>query len=403
MQWSKNFRKILEKDPKNMVGAMGLAATAQAQGNTKEAEKWLQKAAKDHPDSLDAQLALAQHYLAARDFGKAQAVIDEAAKKAPDNAALANARGLALLGLNDIPNAIASFKKATEQAPKAYGYSLNLARAYLVNRDVKIALDVLNGILKVEPKYLPALALAAATTLQAGEIEKAAGYVERIRQASPDAPGTYALEGDRAMAQTRYRDALDLYRKAGEKGSSRELAYAQYRAGMLSGTAQPEKPIEDWVAAHPDDIGAISVLADARQRGGDTAGAIKLYEQALQKAPGNALLLNNLAVAYQATGNPKALETAAQAYKAAPDAAPIQDTYGWLLLDNGKNDKALELLAAAYKGMPTNAEVQYHYAAALAKSGKTAEAVPVLKKALAGPLPAAAKADAQKLLQQLSK
>ena len=53
--------------------------------------------------------------------------------------------------------------------------------------------------------------------------------------------------------------------------------------------------------------------------------------------------------------------------------------------------------------MPDNAEVQYHYAAALAKKGDTAEAVALLKKAVNGPMPANAKADAQKLLQQLSK
>ena len=181
---------MLEADPKNLLGTLGMAVAASAQGNQKEAEKWLQKAAADHPDSVDAQLALAQFYLGTRDFGKAHAVIDAAGKKWPDNAAISNARGLAQMGANDVPGAIASFKQATEQAPKAYGYALNLARAHLVNRDLNGALDVLNGVLKAEPKFVPALALAAAASLQAGQVEKAAGYVERLRQAAPDAPGT---------------------------------------------------------------------------------------------------------------------------------------------------------------------------------------------------------------------
>jgi predicted Zn-dependent protease len=348
-------------------------------------------------------MALAQFYLGTQEFGKAKAVIDEAAKKSPDNAALSNASGLVSLGLKDVPGAIAYFRKATEQAPKAYGYSLNLARAYLVNKDLKGALDVLNGVLKAEPKYLPALALAAAASLQAGEIEKAAGYVARLKQASPEAPGTYALEGDLAMAQKRYKDALDNYRNASAKGTSRELVFAEYRAGMFAGAAQPEKVLEDWVAAHPEDADAVAVLANDRQRRGDNEGAVKLYQQVLEKAPGNAVLLNNLAVLYQLAGNPQALESAEKAYNAAPKSAPIQDTYGWLLLENGKTEKAVQLLGEANKGLPDNAEVQYHYAAALAKSGKTAEAVPLLKKALAGSLPPAAKADAQKLLQQLSR
>jgi len=53
--------------------------------------------------------------------------------------------------------------------------------------------------------------------------------------------------------------------------------------------------------------------------------------------------------------------------------------------------------------MPDNAEVQYHYAAALARKGDKAEAVALLKKAVNGQLPANVKADAQQLLQQLTK
>ena len=63
----------------------------------------------------------------------------------------------------------------------------------------------------------------------------------------------------------------------------------------------------------------------------------------------------------------------------------------------------MTLLGEATKGLPDNAEVQYHYAAALAKKGDKAEAVALLKKAVNGQLPPDVKADAQKLLQQLSK
>jgi putative PEP-CTERM system TPR-repeat lipoprotein len=399
----RTFRKVLETDPRNMIATMGAAAAAGAQGNNKEAERLLQKAAADHPASVEAQLALVQFYLGSNEFGKAKALLDEAAKKAPEDAAISNALGLVLLGQKDVQAAISNFKKATEQAPKAYGYTLNLARAYIVNNDLKSALGVVDELLKAEPTFRPALALAATSTLRAGDVDKAAGYVERLRKAAPDAPVTFALEGDLAMAQKRYRDALEAYRKASAKGTNRNLVYAQYRAGMLAGSANPTKPLEDWVAAHPEDADAVASLADLRQRAGDLDGAAKLYEQALQKAPGNAVLLNNLAVVYQLQGSPKALETAERAYNASPKVAAIQDTYGWLLLENGHTDRAVEMLTEAAKGLPDNSEVQYHYAAALAKVGKTAEAVALLKKAVTGQMPAMAKADAEKLLQQISK
>jgi tetratricopeptide (TPR) repeat protein len=178
---------------------------------------------------------------------------------------------------------------------------------------------------------------------------------------------------------------------------------AEYRAGVLAVAPRPEKPLEDWVATHPGDADVVAALADTRQAKGDTDGAIKLYERALETLPSNPVLLNNLAVLYQAKGNPKALELAERAYNVAPRSAAIQDTYGWLLLEHGQVDKAVQMLGDAFKGLPGNAEVLYHYAAALAKSGKADEAVPLLEEALDGQLPPAAKADAQKLLKQISK
>lgn len=399
----KNFRKVLEGDAKNLLATLGLAVASGARGDAAEAEKWLQKATADHPESIEAQLALAQLYLGTAAFDKAQGVLDGAMKAAPDNAALVNASGLAQLGRQDVPAAIASFRKATALAPKAHGYALNLARAHMLNRDLDGALDVLNGVLKAEPGYRPALALAASACLAAGQVEKATGYTERLRQAAPDSPATFRLEGDLAMAQKRYRDALEHYREAAAKGTDRALVMATYRAGLLAGVAEPEKPVEDWVAANPADGDAIAVLGEALQRKGDDDAAIALYERSLERAPGNPVILNNLAVLYGGRDPRKALDLAERAHTAAPNVPAIQDTYGWILFQSGQTTRAVELLRQASKGLPDNAEVQYHLAAALAKAGEQAEALELLKRAVAGELPADQKADARKLLEQLSR
>jgi putative PEP-CTERM system TPR-repeat lipoprotein len=397
----KGFLKVLDADPKNLMATLGLAAVAGTRNDRAQTEKWLTKASADHPDSVDAQLALAQYYLNTREFAKAKSVVDEAAKKSPDNAALSNARGLTQMGLNDVPGALASFKQATEQAPKAYGYALNLARGHLANRDLDAALGVVDGVLKASPQYSPALALGAAATLQAGQLEKATGYIERLRRAAPDAPGTYMLEGDLAMAQKRYPEALAHYKKASAQGSNSQLVVAQYRAATLSGAPKPEAVLEDWIARNPGDANVASVLADQRQRAGNLAGAAQLYEQGLAKSPDNVVMLNNLAVIYDLQGNAKAVDLAGRAYKAAPNAPAIADTYGWILFKQGKSDEALPLLREAHKGLPNNAEVQYHLAAVLSKKGEKGEATDLVRKALAGDLPAALKPDAQKLLEGL--
>ena len=48
----KNFRKVLAVDPKNLVATLGVAVAAAARKDNVEAEKWLRKAATDHPDNV---------------------------------------------------------------------------------------------------------------------------------------------------------------------------------------------------------------------------------------------------------------------------------------------------------------------------------------------------------------
>ena len=65
------------------------------------------------------------------------------------------------------------------------------------------------------------LYLAATTALQGGKVERAAGYVERLRRIAPDAPVSMRIEGDLAMAQKRYTDAVGYYDKALAGGGTR--------------------------------------------------------------------------------------------------------------------------------------------------------------------------------------
>jgi Flp pilus assembly protein TadD len=176
---------------------------------------------------------------------------------------------------------------------------------------------------------------------------------------------------------------------------------AEFGAAVLAGAPAPEKVLEDWVGEHPEDSNSVALLAAVYERNGDVNRAVSLYERSLQAAPGNAVTLNNLAVLYQKKGDPRALETAKQAHDAAPESAAIQDTYGWILYENGRLDDAVKLLAEAAKGLPGNSEVLYHYAAALANKGDLGSARAVMKKVDVEKLPESQRGDASKLRDSL--
>jgi putative PEP-CTERM system TPR-repeat lipoprotein len=398
-----NFRKLLEAEPKNLAATLGLALTANLRGDAANAEKYLVKARDEHPQVIDTHLGLAQFYLQSNQLDKAREVIDAAAKTNPNNAAVANARGLVLMGSRDAQGAMAAFAEAYRLDPTSAGSAMNLARAQLVTRDPKAALATLDSILKNQPRYLPALALGAATSMQGGDLERAAGYVERVRQAAPNSPLSHQLDGDLAMSQKRFRDALASYEKADPDMKNRNITLARYQAATQAQVPQPEAIIERWLVANPNDADAVAVLAEHKRGRGDEAGALAVYQEALKRMPDNGVLNNNVAMIYAAKGDARALPAAEQAYKALPDAPAVADTYGWALYKAGKVDQAVEVLEKAVKGLPDNPEVLYHYAAALAKVGRKDEATRNVKKALGGTMPAAIRTDAQKLLAELTR
>lgn len=396
------LEKILAKDPTNLMATLGLAAVAQSRQDAEGAERWVKKAVEDHPDSADVRLAQARFYLGARDFGEAKAAAAEALRLSPKNAAAANSKGLAELGAGDLAAAIASFRQAVEFAPRA-GYHLNLARAFLLDRKPDDAVRVLDDALKISPREPTTLALAALGALQAGQLERAAGYVERLRTVAPEAAGTMRLEGDLAMANRRYADALGYYDKAAGAGSDGALAIARYRAGMAAGAKQPQKPLEDWLRRTPDDSAVRVTLAEYDQQRGNESAALAGYEKVLETAPGNVVALNNLAGMYQLKGDERALSLAKRAYEAAPESAAVQDTYGWVLVENGDLERGLDLIREAAKVLKDVPEIQYHLGAALARKGETEEARRILQQVLAAQPPASVRTGAEAELAKLGR
>jgi cellulose synthase operon protein C len=395
------LKKVLEKEPKDLMATMAMAAVAGARKDNKAVETYLVKAKDDHKASPEAQSALAQFYITNKEPAKAKAVMDAAVAANPANARMANTRGVVMIGTNDMAAAIASFDKAVQLEPSTIEFTMNLARAKAISGDTKGALVALDDLLKQQPKSVPALSLAAATSLRSGELERATGYIERIRQVAPDSQVSNQFEGDLAMAQKRFRDAAAAYAKADPKNENRNIALARYAAAQGAGESQPEKTLEEWLTRHPDDADMIGIMAESKRSAGDVDGAALMYEQALAKAPGSAVLHNNLAMVYLEKGDSRALSEAEKAHKLLPQVPAIMDTYGWALFKAGQTEKAVEVLRSAAKGLPDNAEVQFHLASALAASGKKSEALALAKKAVGGSLPPALRAEATKLLAEL--
>ena len=109
------------------------------------------------------------------------------------------------------------------------------------------------------------------------------------------------------------------------------------------------------------------------------------------------VLLNNLAWLYYQAKDPRALDTAKKAVQYSQRQAPIIDTLGWILVQQGKAGEGLPYIAEAHKAQLRNPEITYHYAYAVAKTGNAAEARSVLGPLLADGKPFPSRTDAEQL------
>ena len=131
------------------------------------------------------------------------------------------------------------------------------------------------------------------------------------------------------------------------------------------------------------------------------AVAIPQYEWLAQNRPRDQQVLNNLAWAYDANADARALATAETAFKLDENNPAVADTYGWMLYRNERFAEAVEVLRRAVALAPNEREIRYHYAQALVKTGDRRNARLELERVLAGSTPFARQAEAKPLLDQL--
>ena len=92
---------------------------------------------------------------------------------------------------------------------------------------------------------------------------------------------------------------------------------------------------------------------------------------------------------------------AQRAFAVSPRDPHIDDTLGWILLEQGEAAQATTYLSAANLSAPRDPNIQYHLAAALYRAGRSADAEALLKTLLGSGASFADKAAAEKLLQEM--
>lgn len=401
-QARKRFEAILKADPDHLQAMLALADLSLKNQDEKGYVRWLEKAAQAHPRALPPRIALTRHLLAKGEKNKALAIAREAVEANPDNPAALDLLGTIQLATGDQVNALTTFTTLTKkanQSPEAY---LHLAMAQLANQQLPDARASLQRALQLKPGHLQSQDALIRLEMAEKKPEAALKIARQIQTQHPKSPLGFAREGDIQVSQKRFPAAIQAYEQALAKGAASDELIKLHRAYLQAGDAKSaDLRLTAWIKQHPDHHAVRAYAANYYMASGRNKDAIAQYQEIQRRTPANVIVLNNLAGLYQREGDSRARATAEQALKLAPNNPSVQDTLGWILVEEGQVKRGQEWLRKALAAAPKDATIRYHHAVALARSGNRTQARIELEKLLADTPGFPDAANAQALLKSL--
>ncbi len=398
----KRLEAFVALDKKNVAAMTALAELAGSQGNMGQAVTWLERAAAENPDLPEPGMRLSAHYMRTGEKAKALTLVRKLHTANPTNPDLIDMLGQAQIANSDAAGALDSYSKLAALMPKSAKAQLRLASVHLLLKNNAAAAEDVKRAIALEPDNAQAKLAQVDLALRANKPEEALAIVRRLQKESPTTAPNFIVEGDVLMQQKKFDAGIKAYEQAYALAKSPPLLIKLNQSLRLAGRAkEADALLVQGVKDFPNEPAVLMYQAESQLVAKQYKAAIANFETVLKRNPNNPLVLNNLAWAYQQEKDPRALATAEQANKLAPDTAPLMDTLGWMLVEQGDLKRGIPLLEKAVAKAPQANDIRYHLAAGLHKAGDKARARKELDKALADGKPFSQLEEARALLKLL--
>ncbi len=398
----KRLAALLDKDAASEPALTMLVSQLAQTDRMPQAIALVEKAHAVQPASVQLTVSLGGLYIRSGKPAEALALLDTDTATA-NNVDLLAAKAAAQVTLGQKNEARATYGQILRLDPSVLGARRALANLMVESGDDGQARDLIKGGLANSPRNYQLYQDYVALDLHEGGIDAAVASARQLQLQDRDFTDARALVGDVYMTANRPADAVRAYRDALDEAPSEALAVRLAMALVRddqrdSATAM----LADWVTRHPADLVATEQLSELYIAAQRYEAAVSTLQRLLEKKPHLGVALNNLAWIYQMQGDKRARGLAQQAYVLAPG-GQTADTLGWILVTSGSVAQAMPLLRQAMAQAGNDPSVQYHYAVALNDTGHREEAIKVLSVVVANKDEFDGKAEAQKLLDALSK
>jgi len=395
------YQAVLALQPDHAGVLVSLAYLLDREGDTDDALELVEKARKADAELLEPRLILSDFYLRRGDAREALEYAREAQGIDPKDRRVLLLLGKAQLGVGD-PAAKQTFEELAEREPGNPESHYYLALVMVKAGDLQGARNSLHKVLKLNPDHNQSRLVLGNVELKAENTAAALEIARQLQKTIPDSAAGYLLEGDVMMARHESQKALSVYQLALSRARNSEAVIKVNAVQQKLGNAKAGyDALLKWLEQHPDDLLVRFSLATTYMADGKNDAAKNQLKMIIEKQPDNAVALNDLAWLTYESGEQGALEMAERAHRLAPDNAAIQDTYGWLLVQTGREEQGLIILEQAVKKAPTIYDIRYHLAMALAKVGEKTRAKQELKSILESGKSFSERDKAEALLQEL--
>jgi len=339
----------------------------------------LEKGVAALPASTALRGALVQELLRA---GRADAAINIAQTGASSNNATPETIALlaSLYGtVGDKRLATETYRKLATNYPQRADWRLKLAELDAAANQKKEATSILRALITDRP-FDPTPYIVLANLTAPSNLREALAIARELGSDPNNKLTAMILEGDLLANHGQPDEALKQFEKAAKAGATPTAKLRIVKTLDQSNRRQAaDQELAEALKKHPDDPTVIGFAAQRIRAQGNPAKAAELLQRIANKAPGNPVVLNDLAWAQFEAKLPDALKNATKAAELAPNNTVILDTLGMIQAQEGKQAEAIATLRTAVNLTPNATTPRLHLAELYLKAGERKEAAKLIQ------------------------
>ena len=271
--------------------------------------------------------------------------------------------------------------KAVPNHPPAV---LLLATARRRSGNAQGALEILDPLVKAQPRWAAAHFERGVTLAAVGEGDDAIQALRRTVQLQPDHPEAWRVLADHLLATGDTKGGDTAYARH-IQCSTKDPQLQQAAAAMVKNdVAVAERLLKAYLQKAPTDVAAIRMLAEVAVRCSRDEDAENLLLRCLELAPSFAAARYNLAVILHRRNDPNnALIEIEKALAADPESPSYRNLCAVILSRIGEYERSIELYSRLLSEYPDNAKVWLSYGHVLKTAGSQAESIAAYRKSIA--------------------